>query len=104
MIKAKPTAVAAAVTCNAAFGASTSPGAAPRMLSTQTTMASHNLHCLGSRVPATPTRQRGPARRPLAACLQRAFFRELLGEDVPAEGEVEFVEDIVQTLMRPEED
>ena len=35
----------------------------------------------------------------LGACYQRAFFRSYLGEDVPAEGEVDFVEGIVQTLM-----
>jgi AcrR family transcriptional regulator len=36
----------------------------------------------------------------LGACYQRAFFRSFLGEDVPAEGEVGFVEGIVQTMMR----
>ena len=36
----------------------------------------------------------------LGACYQRAFFQSFLGEDVPAEGEEGFVEDIVQTLMR----
>jgi AcrR family transcriptional regulator len=35
----------------------------------------------------------------LGACYQRAFFRSYLGEDVPAEGEVDFVEALVQTLM-----
>ena len=35
----------------------------------------------------------------LGACYQRAFFRSYLGEDVPAEGEVDFVEGVVQTLM-----
>jgi AcrR family transcriptional regulator len=35
----------------------------------------------------------------LGACYQRAFFRSYLGEDVPAEEEVDFVEGIVQTLM-----
>jgi AcrR family transcriptional regulator len=35
----------------------------------------------------------------LGACYQRAFFRSYLGEDVPAEGEVDFVDGIVQTLM-----
>ena len=35
----------------------------------------------------------------LGACYQRAFFRSYLGEDVSAEGEVDFVEGIVQTLM-----
>ena len=36
----------------------------------------------------------------LGACYQRAFFRSFLGEVAPAEGEVSFVESIVQTLMR----
>jgi AcrR family transcriptional regulator len=35
----------------------------------------------------------------LGACYQRAFFRSYLGEDAPSEGEVDFVESIVQTLM-----
>jgi AcrR family transcriptional regulator len=36
----------------------------------------------------------------LGACYQRAFFRSFLGEDVPAEGEEGFVEDVAHTLMR----
>jgi AcrR family transcriptional regulator len=35
----------------------------------------------------------------LGACYQRAFFRSFLGEDALAEGEVDFLERIVQTLM-----
>jgi transcriptional repressor AefR-like protein len=36
----------------------------------------------------------------LGACYQRAFFRSYLGEDVPAEGEEDFVGGIVQSMMQ----
>jgi hypothetical protein len=46
MIRAKTTTVTVAATCKAAFGAKATPGAADRMLSTETTMVSHRLHFL----------------------------------------------------------
>ena len=60
MIRAKPITTIAETTRKAAFGAPTTPPAASRMLSTQTTMASQMPHFLSIHKPAAPAKPATP--------------------------------------------
>jgi AcrR family transcriptional regulator len=73
-------------------------GAGPRMINEELTAYLEAEQRLGRvREDADPE---AAAAMLLGACYQRAFFRSYLGEDAPTEGELDFVEGIVQTLMR----